>query len=156
MKGSAVDCFPGCVQFACQLWVVVYPFYMFASQAPWILIEDRPVKAAGCVAVWFSFSTFSTCRPYHCGQVVPSCDAACPFRRRFTQGCEQWVQQKRSGTVESSEFGESCEFCTGTLQRLASWYFEHEPFQAKDRDSLTDWQRAYDNRPRQRADSWLN
>lgn len=94
MKGSAVDCFPGCVQFACQLWVVVYPFYMFASQAPWILIEDRPVKAAGCVAVWFSFSTFSTCRPYHCGQVVPSCDAACPFRRRFTQGCEQWVQEK--------------------------------------------------------------
>ena len=65
--------------------------------------------------------------------------------------------RKRSGTVESSEFGESCEFCTWTLQRLASsWYFEHEPFQAKDRDSLTDWQRAYDNRPRQRADSRLN
>ena len=65
--------------------------------------------------------------------------------------------RKRSGTVESSEFGESCEFCTWTLQRLAfSWYFEHEPFQAKDRDSLTDWQRAYDNRPSQRADSRLN
>ena len=31
---------------------------MFASQAPWILIEDRPVKAAGGVAVWFSFPLF--------------------------------------------------------------------------------------------------
>ncbi len=117
------------------------------------------------VAVWFplSSSTFSKCRPYHCGQVVPSCDATCPFRRCFTQVWMWTVRgtRKKVRQVNPVNLVNLVNFVNFVLywdsEKLSSfWWFELETFQSKDRDSLTDWQRAYDNRPSQRADSWLH